>query len=146
MCRFRFGPKTPEHEPNRTVASLLGTRLRVLDCRCVFSYLPAARRSFICPVLIAYIWFRMQTPPTFNDQHAWGGQHFRAAQVTSPSLPAQDHTPLPHRGVEDVRPSRLPQGGVIASSSDNLFYPTSHVPSSYVYNLPDVPLNPRFRA
>ena len=22
MCRFRFGPKTPEHEPNRTVASL----------------------------------------------------------------------------------------------------------------------------
>ena len=23
MCRFRLGPKTPEHEPNRTVASLV---------------------------------------------------------------------------------------------------------------------------
>ena len=23
MCRFRFGPKTPEHEPNRTVAILV---------------------------------------------------------------------------------------------------------------------------
>ena len=120
--------------------------MRVLDCRRVFSHLPAAHRSSTRPVFFAYFWFQMQTPPTFNDQHAWGGQRFRAAQVTSPSLPAQDLTPLPARGVEEVRPSRLPQGGVIASSSDNLFYPTSHVPSSYIYNLPDVPLNPRFHA
>ena len=88
----------------------------------------------------------MQTPPTFNDQHAWGGQLFRAARVPSPSLVPQEPTPLPAQRGEDVRPSRLHQGGVTASSSDNLFHPTSHVPSSHVYRLPDVPLNPRFLA
>jgi hypothetical protein len=25
LCRFRFGPETPEHEPNRTPASLIDT-------------------------------------------------------------------------------------------------------------------------
>ena len=78
----------------------------------------------------------MQTPPTFNDQHAWGGQLFRAARVPSPSLVPQEPTPLPAQRGEDVRPSCLHQGGVTASSSDNLFHPTSHVPSSHV----DAPL------
>jgi hypothetical protein len=91
----------------------------------------------------------MQTLPNLNDQHAWRGQHFRVAQVTSPSsATAQECTPLPARGGlrEDICPSHLPQGGVIASSSDNLFHPTSDVPLSYAYNLSNVPLNPHFHA
>ena len=35
---------------------------------------------------------------------------------------------------------------MIASSSDNLFHPVSHVPSSYVFSLPTVPSNPRHHA
>ena len=89
----------------------------------------------------------MQTPPSFNDQHAWGGQQFRVAQVLSPTVTAtQEHSPLPAQGGEDNRTSRLAQGGVISSSSDNLFHPSTVVPPSYAYNLPNVPLNPRFRA
>ena len=80
----------------------------------------------------------MQTPPSFNDQHAWGGQQFRVAQVLSPTIAApQALSPLPARGGEDNRTSRLSQGGVISSSSDNLFYPPTVVPP-YTYNLPTV--------
>ena len=89
----------------------------------------------------------MQTPPSFNDQHAWGGQQFRVAQVLSPTIAApQELSPPPARGGGDNRTSRLAQGGVISSSSDNLFHPPTVVPPSYAYNLPNVPLNPRFRA
>ena len=89
----------------------------------------------------------MQTPPSFNDQHAWGGQQFRVAQVLSPTIAApQELSPPSARGGGDNRTSRLAQGGVISSSSDNLFHPPTVVPPSYAYNLPNVPLNPRFRA
>ena len=88
----------------------------------------------------------MQTPPSFNDQPAWGGQQYRVAQALSPTVAApQEHSPLPARGGEGDRTSRLAQGGVISSSSDNLFHPSTVVPS-YTYNLPNIPLNPCFRA
>ena len=80
----------------------------------------------------------MQTPPNLNDQHVWGGQRFRAGHPTSLST-TQGRTPreghFPH-----------PQVGVIASSLDSLFHPLPNntVPSSYAYNLPDVP--PHFHA
>ena len=36
MCRFRFGPKTPEHELNRTVASLVWTPPVFLTSLCSY--------------------------------------------------------------------------------------------------------------
>ena len=85
----------------------------------------------------------MQTPPHLNDQHVWGGRRFRAEQDISPAT-TQRRTP--REGRFHQREGRYPQGGVIASNSDSLFHPVLNdpVPSSYVYNLPDVP--PRFRA
>ena len=37
------------------------------------------------------------------------------------------------------------QGGIIASVSDDLFHPTSRIPSSNTFCLPDVPFNPNPR-
>ena len=81
----------------------------------------------------------MQTPPNLNDQHLWGGQRF-GTRFTSPAT-IQERTPREGRVVH-------PDVGVTASSSDTLFHPVLNnpFPSSYVYNLPEVPLNPRFRA
>ena len=86
-----------------------------------------------------------QTPPNLNDQHRWGGERYKA--------PSRE--PLARifmeRGRQDLRPQTLSEsrGGVIASSSDNLFHPTTNtVPSAHPYtlpNLPDFPLPPDSR-
>ena len=89
----------------------------------------------------------MQTPPNLNDQHAWGGQRFEPVPSHSPAaISEQDHPTLIARDRQDAQAPTLPQGGMIASSSDNLFHPVSHVPSSYVFSLPTVPSNPRHHA
>lgn len=89
----------------------------------------------------------MQSPLSFNDQQSWGGQRFRPGPMGSPTaIDEQDpRTFVPH-GRQDTQHQPLPLGGVIASSSDDLFHPVSHLPSSSVYALPDVPIPSRFRA
>ena len=86
----------------------------------------------------------MQTPPNINDQHAWWGQHFLVDQSLHPSLDTVQGTST-QEGQVDHTP-QIPQGRVIASSSDTLFHPTSYtaIPPSYV--LPDIPPYPHFCA
>jgi hypothetical protein len=43
---------------------------------------------------------------------------------------------------QDSRVQSMPQGGIIASTSDSLFHPVSNVPSSHTFTLPDIPFNP----
>ena len=93
----------------------------------------------------------MQTPPNLANRQAWGGRpRFQTLVEESPSpTNMQEQTTVigTHAsGRQDV-PSRarsLPQAGVIASSSDNLFHPVP-TSSSYVFNLPDIPLDPASR-
>ena len=89
----------------------------------------------------------METPANLNDQHAWGGQPFQHTPADS-SLIAneQDQATLVARGQQNAQVQPFPQTGVIALSSENLFHPVSHDPSSYAFKLPHVPSNPRFRA
>ena len=84
-----------------------------------------------------------QNSPTFDNQRAWGGDRFQPGPVT----PTAGHqAAFIDHDQQDIR--SFPQGGVIASSSDNLFHPISHDSAPYVFNLPHVPVpqNPRFRA
>jgi hypothetical protein len=87
----------------------------------------------------------MQSPGFPNDQPAWGGQRFRVDQAISPSSTTVQERVYQERK-DPSRPLRMPQGGIIASSSDNVFHPVSPVPLAYPYNLPPIPLNPRYRA
>jgi hypothetical protein len=61
---------------------------------------------------------------------------------TCPSVDAEhDQQTMTANDQQNVQAKPLSQGGMIASSSDNVFHPVSNVPSSYVFSLPDVPLN-----
>ena len=114
----------------------------------------------------------METPPSFNDQQSWGGQRFRPGSgphtPRAPSTEQEQHASVARggpitpratsseqeqhtfvaRAPREVHFPHLAQEGVIASSLDNLFMPVPsvQVPPSYVYNLPNVPANPRFGA
>ena len=76
-----------------------------------------------------------------------GGQPFQPTPAdSSPIANEQEQATLVARGQQNAQIQSLSQTGVIASSSDNLFYPVSHDPSAYVFNLLNVPSNPRFHA
>ena len=97
--------------------------------------------------LLAFFSFRMETPPNVNDQQAWGGQRYRFSPATSRATSQeQDQTTYIGRGQQDVRPLPLSQDKVTASSSDALFNPVTDNPPPHTFNLPNVPLNPRFGA
>jgi hypothetical protein len=90
----------------------------------------------------------MQTPPNFNDQQNWGGQGFQPQAEPGPmgfSTVSDEQTTFVARDRQDLRPQLSSQGGVIASSSDNLFHPVSNNPPP-AFNLPDIPSHSRFRA
>ena len=89
----------------------------------------------------------METPANLNNQHAWGGQPFQPTPAdSSPITNEQDQATLVARGQQNAQIQPLSQTGFIASSSENLFHPVSHDPSSYVLKLPNIPSNPRFYA
>jgi hypothetical protein len=78
----------------------------------------------------------MQSPSNLDNQQDWGGEDFRTGSSNN------DQTIRTH-GTHGELGSGVPssQRGFIASNSDNLFHPAPVVPA-YVFNLPDVPLNP----
>ena len=81
----------------------------------------------------------METPPNINNQQIWGGRQFS----TSPS----DNDTTIGRQPQDAAQKELgnvpsSQRSFIASNSDDLFHPTPGVPSSYIFNLPNIPSNP----
>ena len=97
------------------------------------------------------------TPPNLNDQpeHRWGGEHFWPP--SSKSTTDQPSRTLIGRDRQNPLPQSLSESraGFIASSSDDLFHPTTNnlpssnttVPSSHTcrYTLPNVsqlPLHP----
>ena len=85
----------------------------------------------------------MQTPTNFNDQHTWGGQHYQPEDSQTVTVTnGYERATVAGRGQQDTGFRPLSQAGFVASNSDDLFHPTSGVPSSYVFNLPDVPHNP----
>ena len=92
----------------------------------------------------------MTTTPNLNNQHAWGGQPFQhhmladsSSVVSSSIVNEQDQPTLVARGQQNAPVPALSQAEVIASSSDNLFNPVTHDPSSYVFKLQNVPSQPR---
>ena len=126
----------------------LGTRLRVVSgLSSSFSICLPLVAFFSSSSFPVYIWFGCRPRRLSMISMPGGGSLFRLLELFL-LLRLRPRSVLPCRlgGGEDARPSRLPQGGVISSSSDNLFYPPPRLPSSYVYNLPDVPLNPCFHA
>lgn len=82
----------------------------------------------------------MQTLTNLNDHHIWGGQHY--PQDISTDTNDCEQATVVGRGQHDTGFQPLSQAGFIASRYDDLFNPTSDGPSSYVFNLPDVPHNP----
>ena len=82
----------------------------------------------------------MQT--NFNENHIWGGQYIQPFSTgSSTSNNGGDKTTIVGPQ-QDSHYCPLSQAGFIASNSDDLFHPTSGGPVSYVFNLPDIPLNP----
>ena len=65
--------------------------------------------------------------------------------VSSSIVNEQDQPTLVARGQQNAPVPALSQAEVIASSSDNLFNPVTHDPSSYVFKLQNVPSQPRPR-
>ena len=75
-----------------------------------------------------------------------GGQPFQPTHAdSSPTTNEQDQATLVARGQQNAPAQPLSQTRVIASS-ENLFHPVTHDPSSYVFKLPNIPSNPRFHA
>ena len=82
----------------------------------------------------------MQASPELNDHRIWNDQDSssngeRHGQTSF--TPRQAYT-----AQMDLESHLSPQGGIIASSSDDLFHPVSGIPTTSVYTLPDVPFNP----
>ena len=86
----------------------------------------------------------MQPSSSLNEQHIWGGDQFAPHSGETSDTTREDTTVVGHgrRGRRFRAPS---QGGIIASVSDDLFHPTSHLPSSNTFRLPNVPFNPNPR-
>jgi hypothetical protein len=87
----------------------------------------------------------MQTPPNLNNHHIWGGEQF---QEEIPTDVENEQVTLVANGYRGGGFRPFSQAGFIASSSDNLFNPDVDVPSSYVFNLPQIslPSEPRYHA
>ena len=86
----------------------------------------------------------MQASPKFNEHHVWNDQdsHIllmndeRHGQISL--MPRQAYTVQ-----MDPESHLLPQGGIIASNSNDLFHPVPGIPTTmHTYTLPDVPFNP----
>ena len=79
----------------------------------------------------------------FNNQHTWGGQHYQPEDSQTVMVTNDyERATVTCCGQQDTGFRSLSQAGFVASNSDDLFYPTSGVPSLYIFNLPDVPHNP----
>ena len=79
----------------------------------------------------------MQSSSSLNEQHIWGGNQFTPQSGGTDNTRREDATVVGH-GHRTTRFSELPQGGIVASASDDLFHPTSNVPSSDTFSLPNV--------
>ena len=70
----------------------------------------------------------MQTPTNLDNHQAWGGQEFCYDRYDTSATAHQESRPCPSSRV-----------GFVASSSDELFHPTSGGPSTRVFALPPIP-------
>ena len=93
--------------------------------------------------------FQLSSPHIFdihgifiNEQHIWGGAQLGPLPGNTSDSREQQMTNIVHRTTCFSEP---PQGGFVASYSDNLFHPTSQIPSSNTFTLPNVPFNPNPR-
>ena len=86
----------------------------------------------------------MQSSSPLNEQHIWGGDQFTSHSGGTDNT-RQDGTTVVGHGHHAKRFREPSQGGIIASVSDDLFHPTSHLPSSNTFRLPNVPFNPNPR-
>ena len=85
----------------------------------------------------------MQSSSSLNEQHIWGGEQFTHSDRTSDTR--RGETTVVGRGRRTKRSREPSQGGIIASVSDDLFHPSSHLPTSNTFHLPNVPFNPNPR-
>ena len=81
----------------------------------------------------------MESSSTLNEQHIWGGAQLGPLPGNTSDSREQQMMNIVHR---TTRFSEPPQGGFIASYSNDLFHPTSQIPSSNTFTLPNVPFNP----
>ena len=83
----------------------------------------------------------MQSPTNSNEDHAWDNQ----PSHSQPQSPAdnEEGEQATIIGQQDQQFHPPTQAGIIASNSDDLFYPTTSTgPTSNVFTLPNVPFNP----
>ena len=88
----------------------------------------------------------MQTPPNLNEHHLWGGERLKPSLDDSRSDDGGlEQTTLfaPGQQAPGIQP--LSQAGFVASSSDDLFHPTSGGPFPYTFPLSNIPLTPSTR-
>ena len=83
----------------------------------------------------------MQSSSSLNKQHIWGGSQFTPCSGGTGDTGWEETTVVGH-GQHTKCFRGLPQGGIMASVSDDLFHPTSNVPSTNTFHLPNVPFNP----
>ena len=86
----------------------------------------------------------MQSSSSLNEQHIWGGDQFTPRSGGTGNTGREETTVIGH-GQHTKHFRGPPQGGIVASVSDDLFHPTSNVPSTNTFHLPNVPFNPNPR-
>ena len=84
----------------------------------------------------------MQTPSNMDNHQDWGGQRFQTILGENSTNTSQQTFVGRERRESRIGPSS--QAGILASNSDDLFYPvmTRDGPSSQAYTLPNVPPQP----
>ena len=74
----------------------------------------------------------MQTSSSLNEQHVWGGDQFTCTSDDTDNHSGEQSTVIRH-GHRPKCFHEPPQGGIFASTSDDLFHPVSHFPSSQTF-------------
>ena len=79
-----------------------------------------------------------------EKQHIWRGDQFTSHSGGTSDTRWEEMMVVGH-GHNPKHFCELSQGGIIASVSDDLFHPTSHLPSLNTFHLPNVHFNPNPR-
>ena len=83
----------------------------------------------------------MESSSTLNKQHIWGGAQLSPLPGNTSNSREQQTTNIGHVH-RTMHFSKPPLGGFVASFSDDLFHPTSQIPFSNTFTLPNIPFNP----
>ena len=128
----------------------------MLRTTCIYLFASLAHLESICAslILLLGIWrcrvsnspvhiylTSMESSPTLNEQHIWGGAQLSPLPGNTSDSREQQTTNIGHVHCTTCF-SEPPKGGFVASYSDDLFHPTSQIPFSNTFTLPNVPFNP----